>query len=831
MEFFSQTYVALRGPTGAPQTPADTIARLSDRLSPATLLADRRAAVLALKGLTRDWKKDVGDRALHGLLDVLSNDAEIDADIGKAVLETLNALCESDDTQTSPEGKELGFKHTDYVLASNKTVHILFSLLGDTNFYTRFATLQYLSTLLQNRRQAVQSYFLTAPTGARNVITVLEDKREIIRNEAITMVQTLISQSPDIQKVLAFEGAFEKLFNIVTQEGGVDGGVVAHGALACVNGLLQFNTSNQSYFRETALPPLLCSLLQLPPSLSTTEPAPQEFALQFWDEQKQANASLIVGIMGTLIGSKGHNVQESSTYTRCLVETALASNAPTPLKTQALRLLPSNISFPLSEITLTPYMPVPETNGEEWDRLEPASALDALVELAIHGEYNGMDGGKRSKEGLELRSAAATVFENFVRKEEIRQAIIQAMVPSDSSQPMPITPLIQALALTPSSSSSLDPANVASTHLATQLFSHLLRSSPRAKSSARLIMPSPVHVPSNQESAFFVPADGTAAPPLEEPEDDEPPQSLLQILSENLSLSLLSRSRANTSDKETREWDRLIVGYLCLLSQWLWEDPKSVREFLDAGGLGVLAEPINQTSEIDTVVPGLCAFLLGICYEFNREPGEITRTTIHPILSRLGVDILIGQMTRLREDERFKAVGPDSIVLPYPTPALQTGLKKDATNEAEIWFDWAFIDFWKSNYYTIQRGFSVEPNQLSSTSGQNTEAAMLVASLRDVIRKQSEEIEELNKKLKGMAISVDEATRLRDQLNVLSSQLQDSEEKRKDLEKEQEDLLVLLDEVSSKRKRDKARLKEAGMEISEDEAEDEDEDEDEEDEE
>lgn len=59
------------------------------------------------------------------------------------------------------------------------------------------------------------------------------------------MVQALISQSPDIQKVLAFEGAFEKLFNIVNQEGGVDGGAVASGALTCVDGLLRFNTSNQ----------------------------------------------------------------------------------------------------------------------------------------------------------------------------------------------------------------------------------------------------------------------------------------------------------------------------------------------------------------------------------------------------------------------------------------------------------------------------------------------------------------------------------------------------------------------------------------------------------
>ncbi|KAJ7672122.1 p115 like vesicle tethering protein [Mycena rosella] len=800
MEFFSQTYVALRGPTGAPQTATDTIARLSDRLSPATLLADRRAAVQSLKGCGRtrsSWT-----------LDVLSNDAEVDADIGKAVLETLNILCDVE------ESKELGFKHTDHVLANDRAIHTLFALLADHTFYTRFATLQYLSTLLQNRRQVVQGYFLKAAAGPSSVILVLEDKREIIRNEAVTMVQALISQSADIQKVLAFEGAFEKLFNTVTQEGGIEGGLVTMEALSCVDGLLRFNTSNQSYFRETPFPPALCSLLLFPPSLPMHEAAPQEFALQFWDDQKLSNASFVVGIMGMLISSsKGNSTQEVSGFTRCLVEIALASNAPTPLKTQALRLLPPNLNFPLSDIVLTPYCPVPDTNGEEWDRLEPASALDALVELALHGEYNGVDSEKRFKDGLELRAAAVAVFENFVRQDEVRLAILQGMLPAEGASPSeapPITPLLHCLASPPSSGTVLEPGTVTSTHLATLLFSHLLRSSARAKSLARSITPPSLQPIGDTGSGnFFVPADG--APP-EEPaapevdDDDDPPQALLQILSENLSLSSLSRSRADTSERESREWDRLVVAYLCLLSQWLWEDPGAVREFLNAGGLSVLVEAINQTSEVDSIVPGLCAFLLGVCYEFNREPGEITRGTIYPILNRLGVDTLIGRMTRLREDDRFKTVGPDAVVLPYPTPQhLQAGhgTKGEAEKEGEIWFDWAFVDFWKSNYC------------------QSLESTMLISSLRDVIRNQTQEIETLQRQLKDKnSAGADELQTLRDQVAGLSAQLQTSEGKRKEVEKEQEDLLVLLDEVSAKRKTDKARLLVAGLDVSEDEADD-----------
>jgi hypothetical protein len=65
----------------------------------------------------------------------------------------------------------------------------------------------------------------------------------------------------------------------------------------------------QSYFGETSLPPTLCALLLFPPHIHS-EP-PQEFSLQFWDDQKLANATLVVGIMGLLLGTKGGDVRKS----------------------------------------------------------------------------------------------------------------------------------------------------------------------------------------------------------------------------------------------------------------------------------------------------------------------------------------------------------------------------------------------------------------------------------------------------------------------------------------------------------------------------------------
>lgn len=158
------------------------------------------------------------------------------------------------------------------------------------------------------------------------------------------------------------------------------------------------------------------------------------------------------------------------------------------------------------------------------------------------------------------------------------------------SESPPITPLLHALVSPPSS--PLDPASVTSIHLTTLLFAHLLRSSSRAKGLARSITPPSVSVTGAASGNFFVPADGAPPEPAlaHDPDDDDPPQTLLQTLCENLSLSFLSRSRADTSERESREWDRLVVGYLCLFAQWLWEDSGAVREFLDAGGLGVVRQ-------------------------------------------------------------------------------------------------------------------------------------------------------------------------------------------------------------------------------------------------
>ena len=180
MEFFQQTYTALRGPTGVQQTPADTITRISDRLSPSTLLSDRRAAVLSLKGLARDHKQLVGIHALPGLLGIIQGDADVDPEIGRAAIETVTVLCDTLDASASYTQRDFGLEHTDKLLEDEKTTHKLFALLGDRDYLLRYSACVLLISILQNRPQKVQTYFLKAPVGPATVIALLEDNKEIV---------------------------------------------------------------------------------------------------------------------------------------------------------------------------------------------------------------------------------------------------------------------------------------------------------------------------------------------------------------------------------------------------------------------------------------------------------------------------------------------------------------------------------------------------------------------------------------------------------------------------------------------------------------------------
>jgi len=80
----------------AKQNATDTISTLSSRLGSATLLEDRRAAILGLRSFAKEYPASVASGALRGLIGSLTKDAE-DVDTIKVVLETLLMLFNPDE--------------------------------------------------------------------------------------------------------------------------------------------------------------------------------------------------------------------------------------------------------------------------------------------------------------------------------------------------------------------------------------------------------------------------------------------------------------------------------------------------------------------------------------------------------------------------------------------------------------------------------------------------------------------------------------------------------------------------------------------------------------
>lgn len=66
--------------------------------------------------------------------------------------------------------------------------------------------------------------------------------------------------------------------------------------------------------------------------------------------------------------------------------------------------------------------------------------------------------------------------------------------------------------------------------------------------------------------------------------------------------------------------------------------------------------------------------------------------------SRIGPDQFVSRMARLREDSRFKAVQPDQFDPHTNQQAAKTEDEQGAGGENDVWFDWAFVDFWKNHY-------------------------------------------------------------------------------------------------------------------------------------
>ncbi|KAG7558989.1 Uso1/p115-like vesicle tethering protein C-terminal [Arabidopsis thaliana x Arabidopsis arenosa] len=241
------------------------IQRLLDRISNGTLPDDRRTAIVELQSVVAESNAAqlafgaAGFPVIMGIL----KDQRDDVEMVRGALETLlGALTPIDHARVQKTEVYAALMNSDLLSREAENITLLLSLLEEEDFYVRYYTLQILTALLMNSQNRLQEAILTTPRGITRLMDMLMD-REVIRNEALLLLTHLTREAEEIQKIVVFEGAFEKIFSIIKEEGGSDGDVVVQDCLELLNNLLRSSSSNQILLRETMGFEPIISILKL----------------------------------------------------------------------------------------------------------------------------------------------------------------------------------------------------------------------------------------------------------------------------------------------------------------------------------------------------------------------------------------------------------------------------------------------------------------------------------------------------------------------------------------------------------------------------------------
>ena len=176
--------------------------------------------------------------------------------------------------------------------------------MGDSDdFYLRFTSIQILMALCSSQPFQLQSAVLNCPGGVEKVINLLKDSREIVRNEGLLFCGALIRGNADLQKILAFQGIFELVMQIIADESGPwTGPLIIQDAFNLISGLLYLNTSNQIYFRDSICMKQLAGFI----AISTSENDDN-----LWNRTRIANYLAALSVLDGLLCKENVNLEAS----------------------------------------------------------------------------------------------------------------------------------------------------------------------------------------------------------------------------------------------------------------------------------------------------------------------------------------------------------------------------------------------------------------------------------------------------------------------------------------------------------------------------------------
>lgn len=108
----------------------------------------------------------------------------------------------------------LGEQFTEMFIKNPENVTLVLGFLEEYDFRVRWPAVKLLSSLLASKPKEIQDIILVSPMGVSKLMDLLIESREVIRNDALILLTNLTKANANIQKIVAFENAFDKLFEV-----------------------------------------------------------------------------------------------------------------------------------------------------------------------------------------------------------------------------------------------------------------------------------------------------------------------------------------------------------------------------------------------------------------------------------------------------------------------------------------------------------------------------------------------------------------------------------------------------------------------------------------
>ncbi|GBP58592.1 General vesicular transport factor p115 [Eumeta japonica] len=393
----------------------ETVERLVDRVNNSTLLEDRRDACRALKAMSRKYRIEVGAQGMETLKQVLELDRADNETINYA-LDTLNNIMSPSQFEEEEDNPQvpmnIGEQFTEIFIKNPHNIQLVLDLLDEYDFRVRLSAVQLLISLLTNRSKDIQEIILVKPMGVSKMMDLLGDNREVIRNEALLLLIKLTKGNANIQKIVAFENAFDRLFEIVSTEGYSDGGIIVEDCLLLMLNLLKNNSSNINFFKEGSY------IQRMLPMFNTSE----ENEDLGWSPQKVSNVHCMLQIVRTMVSpsnsaqiiSSCQKIMKNVGLLDALCNILMASGVPADILTETINTV--------GEIVRG------DTTNQEFlgNIMAPSNPPRPAIVVLLMSMVN-------EKQPFSLRCAVLYCFECYLYHNEMSQAaLVQTLLPSSS---------------------------------------------------------------------------------------------------------------------------------------------------------------------------------------------------------------------------------------------------------------------------------------------------------------------------------------------------------------------------------------------------------------